>query len=161
MTAAAAGERLSDADGVLRRALSTNPDLVVRDQVTGSRRLSSAAFKPDPSDNGVSVYSTAALEADGLDRRLICFDGAHVLAEASVRQIHGLRLTEGQLDEAQRETIRLDVRSDPFPDGKDDDSPAHEVAHALVVGWVGLSKNQRRDFQKQLTNVFVLESEAG
>jgi hypothetical protein len=122
---------------VLRRLSDSGPSMIAMDLLTGKRRPTSGAFKPD--SDGVSVYREIKLRADGL--------GAIDLIKEPQNVVVGLAVGEV------RSFAQLGVRDDPWPvDIAEPDHPRNG-AHALIVGWQGLSNNQRRGRQKALANL--------
>lgn len=111
--------------------------MIAVDTLTGQRRPSSGAFKPDL--DGVSVYRESKLRSAGL----VVSD----LVTAPQNVVVGLPV--GEI----RSVTPLGTRDDEI------DPPQHprDRAHALIVGWRGLSKSQRRERQGALARLPSLE----
>jgi hypothetical protein len=124
---------IPDDETLLRRLSDAGPNMVAVDPLTGVRRPSSGAFKPDPD---VSVYRTSVLASHGLD------------AQALVKAPHNLVVSIEVSDV--RRHAGLGVRADPWPQDIEDPRHLRNAAHALIIGWSGLSKNQRRERQRAL-----------
>jgi hypothetical protein len=129
------GEPLDGSDVVIRRLSHQGPSMIATDRITGARRPSSGAFKPD--EDGVSVYSQAAMT----DRNLTVHDlrtgDANVFVALAVSAI--------------RDVTDLDVVGAPWPSYAD--SHRRNAAHALIVGWGSLTKKQRKERQDQLVQM--------
>lgn len=124
-------------DETIYRWLSRQANFVVRDSETKELRVSSGAFAPD--SDGLSVYRHELLKRDGHTP----ITGL-VLAEENV--IISLNLGEVR-------SLKLGLIDDPNPPGvRDPDHPRHR-AHALVIGWRGISKKERMRRQKELTKL--------
>ena len=123
-----------DQEELLRRLASDEQAFVVRDTVTGERRPSSGAFKPDA--DGVSVYQSTLLAGAGLSP-------ADVLT-------HPANLVVGFLA-ADARAIGLGVRPDRWP--PEDHGHPRGVAHALLIGFETLGKNERLRRQRQLATL--------
>lgn len=128
---------ISDDDSVLRRLSDSGPSMLRIDVATGERRPTSGAFKPD--QDGVSVYRESLLTA----RNLTSAD----LVRSPLNLVIGLDI--GDI----RSTARLGVRDDPWPADIDDPQHPRNAAHALIVGWSGLTKSQRRERQRALATL--------
>ncbi len=124
-------------DAVLRRLSDGGPSMVTIDAVTGVRRPSSGAFKPD--EDGVSVFRTSRLADQNLNASAVV-TGPHALV---------VQLSIGEI----RSVAQLGVRDDPWPEDVEDPDHPRYAAHALIVGWSGLSKNQRRARQQALATL--------
>ncbi len=111
--------------------------MIAVDIKTQERRPTSGAFKPD--SDGVSVYRKSKLEAAGLTAAHLVRVPQNVVVSLSVGEI--------------RIRAALGIRDDAWP--ADTDVPTHprNGAHALIVGWQGLSKSQRRERQQALTRL--------
>jgi hypothetical protein len=123
-----------DDDELLRRLAADDQAFVVRDLVSGTRRPTSGAFKPDA--DGVSVYQSTLLADAGLSARDV--------------MVHESNLVVGFLT-ADVRAIGLGIVPDRWP--PDDQGHARGVAHALLIGLETLSKNERHRRQKQLATV--------
>lgn len=138
---------VGDAEIIYRRLFDASEAFVAVDQITGERRPSSGAFKPDA--DGVSVYRHDVLARHGLTSR--------DLRHASVNLV--VRLTCSDV-----RSIELDVRSDPWPNDVDDPKHPRNAAHALITGWEGLGTKQRLRRQRALVRLpslaFVSEDPA-
>lgn len=103
------------------------------DAVTGQRRPSSGAFKPDA--DGVSIYRASRLAATGLGVVAVVRDPWNVVVALGVGDVRA---------------VPLGVRDDPWPDDIDEPEHPRNAAHALITGWQGLGKNERRRRQRAL-----------
>lgn len=130
--------QVPDDDAVYRRLSDSSPAMVYVDPLTGERRPTTGAFLAKRDEDGVSVYREQLLVAAGL--------GPADVVTAS----HNLVVSVGVADV--RSVTPLDVRDDPWPGDVPDPTHARNAAHALVVGWTGLSKSQRRERQLALVN---------
>lgn len=92
----------------------------------------SAAFKPDPADNGVSVYRHAELESLGRSAEDVANAGRTRAVVATVLDSH---------------VTDLDLRVLPDPMGE---PQSIGPAHALISGWEGLSSKESRRRQRAL-----------
>jgi hypothetical protein len=110
--------------------------MVAFDQVTGRRRPSSGAFQPD--DDGISVYRDAILRSNGLSPDDIRKFPWNLVVGVGVADLR---------------TIALDVRDDPWPTDIDEPDHPRNAAHALIVGFTGLSRNERRKRQQALVQL--------
>jgi len=104
------------------------------DSLSGERRPTSGAFQPD--SDGVSVYRMSILRASGLTATDLVNDRQNLVV--------GLPLGEV------RSIAGLGVVDDPWPTDAYEPSHPRNAAHALIVGWQGLSKNERRRRQRAL-----------
>jgi hypothetical protein len=117
---------IPDDDSVFRRLSDATRAMVSIDALTGERRPTSGAFKPDPD---VSVYRESVLERARLGPRDLVRNASNVVVSVSVGDVRAI--------------VPLDIRDDPWPrDIADPDHPRN-VAHALIVGWEGLGKGDR------------------
>ena len=133
-------ESVPDAETVYRRLSDDSPDMVVVDAVSGDRRPSSGAFKPD--EDGVSVYRKSLLE----DRQLTPAD----LAPRPGNLVVSINVGEVR-------SLSLDVEDDPWPQGIPEHDHPRNAAHALIVGWDGLSTSARKQRQRALSSLPSLE----
>ncbi len=124
-------------DSVLRRLSDSGPSMLTFDLATGERRPSSGAFKPD--DDGVSVYRESKLSERSL--------GPGDLVRSPHNLVIGLGIGEV------RAVATLGVRDDPWPSDIDDPQHPRNAAHALIVGWSGLTRSQRRERQRSLVTL--------
>jgi hypothetical protein len=126
---------IPDEDSVLRRLSDSGPNMVVVDQLTGARRPSSGAFKPDV--DGVSVYRRSRLVAKRLTEADLVRAPQNLVVELGIGEIRCL--------------ARLDVKDDPWPaDTLVEPRHPRQAAHALIVGWDGLSRGEKRARQQTL-----------
>lgn len=136
------GVPIGDEEFVYRRLPTKNPNWVYTDPITGERRPTSGAFMPD--SDGVSVYQEQVLVSHGLT-------AAHVV-KAPENLIVSLGVADIRSVVTKRE-VALDVEADAWPFGESAEAPRRDVAHALIIGWTGLSNSQRRASQLGLANV--------
>jgi hypothetical protein len=127
---------VGDAEIIYRRLFDASEAFVAIDQITGERRPSSGAFKPD--SDGVSVYRQDVLARYGLTT----WD----LRQATVNLIVSLTCSEVR-------SIDLDVKGDPWPTDVDDPKHPRNAAHALITGWEGLGTKQRLRRQRALVRL--------
>jgi hypothetical protein len=128
---------IPDSESVYRRLSDTGPSMIAVDLATHKRRPTSGAFKPDA--EGVSIYRKSKLDAAALTHTDLVRGPQNVVVSLEVGEI--------------RSVAHLAVRDDPWPADVDDPSHARNSAHALIVGWSGLSKNQRIERQRTLTRL--------
>ncbi len=133
-TPAADDPAIQDDESVLRRLSDASPNMVAVDPLTGTRRPTSGAFKPDPD---VSVYRNSVLESHGIDARALVKAPQNLVVSIEVADV--------------RHHAGLGVRDDAWPQDVDDPHHPRNAAHALIVGWAGLSRSQRRERQRALT----------
>jgi hypothetical protein len=119
------------------RWLSKQAGFVVQDRVTGERRVSSGAFAPD--DDGLSVYRHLLLEREGLTPvEGLARDTGNVIVSLNVGELRSLE---------------LGIHDDLNPPGvRDPEHPRHK-AHALVVGWEGMTRGKRIKRQRELSRL--------
>ena len=134
----ATGERLPEDDAVYRRLSDTGPSMVYIDPVTGEQRPTSGAFKPDA--DGVSVYSRMAMSAVGVEPADLLVRSGNVVVELPVSAV---RDSEPPLDAV----------GDPWPADIPEPDHPRNAAHALVVGFDGLTKGQRKRAQDHLVRI--------
>lgn len=131
---------IPDEEVLYRRLSDDSPNMVTIDKATGLRRPSSGAFKPD--EDGISVFRDSVLRKRELS--------AEVLADRSLGQlIASIRV--GQVRQGD-----MGVRDDPWPPGVPDPSHPKWEAHALIVGFEQLSKNDRIRKQRLLASQATL-----
>lgn len=126
---------IPDNDRLLRRLSDSGPNMVAVDTVTHDRRPTSGAFKPD--EDGVSVYRESVLSTSGL--------GAADVVRAPMNLVVSLEVADA------RAITPLGVRNDPWPSDIPEPDHPRNAAHALIVGWDGLSTGERRRRQQKLT----------
>jgi hypothetical protein len=135
---AAATEPLDDLsiegdDLVFRRLSDGGQSMIAKDTVTGERRPTTGAFKPDP--DGVSVFLRSVLTANDLGPEAVVTRPENLVVS----------LTAGDI-----RSIDIGIRRDPWPgDVPDPDHPRY-VAHALLKGLEALSNNERHRRQGKL-----------
>jgi hypothetical protein len=128
---------IPDEEVLYRRLSDDSPNMVTIDRTTGLGRPSSGAFKPD--DDGVSVFRESVLRRHHLS--------ADVVADRSIGQL----IATIRVGQVRQES--LGVRDDSWPPEVPDPSHPKWEAHALIVGFEGLSKNERIRKQRQLGRV--------
>ena len=111
------------------------------DAITGEKRPSSGAFKPD--EDGVSVY----LESILIDNRLTVSD----IVSRPNNLVVAIEVGDVRL------IPPLGVHRDPWPSNIPDEHHPRNGAHALIVGWSDLSTSSRKDRQRQLAACRSLE----
>lgn len=129
-------EEVEDDEVLLRRLPDGSAAFVAIDQLTGAIRPASGAFKPDA--DGVSVYRERILQEWGLSARDLIRAPLNQLVRMLCLEIRGIGLV---------------VRSDPWPPNSDDPAHHRNAAHALIVGWQGLGKNERLRRQRELARL--------
>lgn len=130
---------IPDEDSVLRRLSDSGPNMVTIDLATGVCRPTSGAFRCKPDEDGVSVYRESVLAAAGLT--------AAALVKAPQNLVLSLGIAEV------RSRAHLGVGNDPWPQDVDEPDHPRNAAHALIVGWTGLTKSQRRERQVALATL--------
>jgi len=115
--------------------------MIAIDALTGLRRPSSGAFKPD--DDGVSVYRESRLIENELTAADVVRAPQNLVVAITVADV--------------RSIPPLGVRDDPWPVDIPDEEHLRNAAHALIVGWNGLTRSERRRHQQQLTECPSLE----
>ncbi|MER6007421.1 hypothetical protein ABT120_53395 [Nonomuraea angiospora] len=130
---------IPDDEVVYRRLKRGDADWIFVDSITGARRPTSGAFLPD--EDGVSVYRFSVLKDNGLSASALIREPDNQIASVEVGDV---RTIEG-----------LDVHDDPWPPGTEHDEPDHlrHAAHALIVGWDGLSRKARYRAQKAIATL--------
>ncbi len=129
---------IADDEILLRRVKRDKPDMFKTDSATGLQRPSSAAFIVH--DDGISVYRNLILNNLGLIPQTILAPTEIVvsLTATHVRECDG-----------------LEVKSDPWPRGIQDDHP-EDAAHALIIGWRDLPRNRQKNHQRHLARSCVV-----
>lgn len=126
-------------DEVLYRRLSReNPDQYAVDRETGERWPTSAAFKPKPQEDGLSVYRHMKLAEAGLDASAVATAPQHIVFGVGVGDVR---------------SIRLGVRNDQWPHGIPDADHPRNGAHALIIGWQGMSRGDIGRRARDLTRL--------
>lgn len=126
-------------DDVLYRRLSReNPDQYAEDKVTGKRWPTSAAFTPKPGEDGLSVFRRMRLEAAGLSASAVATRPEHIVFGMETADIRA---------------IQLGVRDDPWPQGIPDEAHPRNGAHALIVGWEGMTRGQIKRRARELAKL--------
>jgi hypothetical protein len=136
-TAAGGDGTVPDDDAVYRRLSDSGPNMVSIDVGTGLRRPSSGAFKPD--EDGVSVYRDSVLRAAGLSPVDLVRAPQNLVVIVTVSDV--------------RSIPPLDVRDDPWPPSVPDAGHPRNGAHALIVGWDGLSTSERKRRQREIVRL--------
>lgn len=129
--------RIPNDESVYRRLSDGGPSMIAVDLKTQERRPTSGAFKPD--DDGVSVYRKSKLAAAALTAADLVRAAQNVVVSLDVGEIRSL--------------AQLGVHDDAWPGDVDDPEHPRNGAHALIVGWNGLGKNQRIERQRALTRL--------
>jgi hypothetical protein len=129
-------EPISDDDWIYRRLSDNGPTMIAIDALTGRRRPTSGSFKPD--DDGVSVYLESRLNAASL--------GAVDLVKVPQNVVVSLGVVDV------RTVTPLDVHDDPWPQDVVDPRHPRNAAHALIIGWAGLGRSDRRARQRALAD---------
>lgn len=124
---------IPDAETLCRRLANSSPSMIAVDVVTGARRPSTAAFKPD--HDGISVYRLSLLEAAGLGPADVCTRPGHLVVGLSVEDVRRLE---------------LGVRNDPWPTDVEDSTHPRHGAHALITGLERLPTGERKQRQRAL-----------
>lgn len=115
------------------RRVPLDPNLLVHDMV--SQRVlypSSAAFAPDPGEDGLSVYRESLLTECGCD--------AAAVAGAGIKKATVAGVTDVVVN-----STDLHITPDPQPEPAD-----IGPAHALIQGWDGLSRKEARNRARAL-----------
>jgi hypothetical protein len=118
---------------IIYRLLFPNADWISVDKITGERRPSSAAFKPD--EDGVSVYREAILTAERLgpsDLTRTAIDPVVAFTAADVRG------------------VGLDLLADPWPQDVPDPKHRKHAAHALISGLNALGPKPQLAVRRKL-----------
>lgn len=118
-----------------RRISSDSPNLIATDAVTGEKRPSSGSFKPDK--DGLSVYRKTILQESKLELEDITTSTSNIIVSIKVADVRNLP--------------PLGVVNDPCPQGIKDEGHPRNKAHALIVGWQGLTPRERKQRQRELT----------
>jgi hypothetical protein len=121
-----------------RRLSRENPDQYAVDTATGQRWPTSAAFKPKPREDGLSVYRRSKLAEAGLDASAVATAPGHVVFGVSAGDVR---------------SIKLGVRDDPWPGDVPDPGHSRHGAHALVIGWAGLTRGERGRRARELARL--------
>ncbi|MFI6282095.1 hypothetical protein [Streptomyces sp. NPDC050988] len=119
-------QEILDGDLLLRRVNVKQPNMMRRDSDTDEELgPSSAAFKPHK--DGTSVYVRRIL-----DERCVEPAGVSENPHDSIWELEAKTVRDQELE----------VVPDPWPPGVPDSEHARHAAHALIVGWQGLSQKQ-------------------
>ncbi|WP_406353180.1 hypothetical protein [Streptomyces sp. NBC_00658] len=119
-------QEILDGDLLLRRVNVKLPNMMRRDSLTHEELgPSSAAFKPH--DNGTSVYVRSILD----DHR-VELTGVSENPHDSIWELEAKSVRDQELE----------VIPDPWPSDVPEPEHPRNAAHALIVGWRGLSQNQ-------------------
>jgi hypothetical protein len=110
--------------------------MVAIDQVTGVRRPSSGAFKPD--SDGVSVYRRSLLDRDGLGPEDVMTSPRNIVVGLEVGDVR---------------SIGLGTWNDPWPTDIPDPDHPRNAAHALITGLEHLGRKARLRRQQALVAV--------
>lgn len=129
---------ISDSEILYRRLSRENPDQYALDAETGERWPTSAAFKPKPDEDGLSVYRHVKLAEAGLAASDVATAPEHVVFGVNVEDVR---------------SIKLGVRDDAWPSGITDPEHARNGAHALVIGWEGMSRGEKSRRARELTRL--------
>lgn len=129
---------IPNSEVLYRRLSRENPYQYTIDEKTGERRITSAAFKPKPDEDGLSVYRHSRLAKVGLDASAVATAPEHIVFGVSVGDIR---------------SIKLGVRDDAWPQGVPEPGHPRNGAHALVVGWHGLTRGERARRARELTKL--------
>lgn len=133
---------IPDDEIVYRRLSYSGGAWIQRDSDGKLLRPVSGGFQPD--DDGLSVFRRSILQAQHPPL------GPDVVALRSGDIVVGFTAGDAR-------TLHLGVKDDAWPqDVTDPDHPRY-VAHALIVGWHGLSKKKRIAMQKQLCVVASMD----
>jgi len=125
-------------EALYRRLSRENPDQYAVDQETGKRWPTSAAFMPKPQEDGLSVYRRMKLEAAGL--------GASAVATRPEHIVFGMETGDVR-------AIKLGVRDDAWPPGIPDEEHPRNGAHALIVGWGGMTRGEIKRRARELAKL--------
>lgn len=124
---------------VLYRRLSReNPHQYAFDEETGERWPTSAAFKPKPDEDGLSVYRQSKLAEVALDASAVATAPEHVVFGVNAGDVR---------------SIKLGVRDDAWPSDVLDPEHPRNGAHALVIGWNDLTRGERGRRARELTKL--------
>ena len=127
---------VSDDEVVLRRLSDDSPNMVYTDPLTNEKRPSSSSFAVKKDEDGLSVYRQAVLTRSGLSPADILAASSNLVVALDVADIRAIP--------------PLDAREDSWPTDIPDPDHPRNAAHALIVGWDGLSKSQRKERQNSL-----------
>lgn len=126
-------------DEVLYRRLSReNPDQYAVDRETGKRWPTSAAFMPKPQEDGLSVYRRTRLAAADLDASAVATRPEHI--------VFGMEAGDVRV-------IKLGIRDDAWPRGIPDADHPRNAAHALIVGWEGMTRGEIKRRARELAKL--------
>ena len=128
---------IDDGETALRRLSDSGPSMIAIDIVTGERRPSTGAFRPD--EDGVSVYRESVLQTNNLTAADLVRTPQNLVVGVAVGEI--------------RSIASLGIRDDPWPSDFGEPDHPRNVAHALIVGWRGLTKNERKRRQLLLVTL--------
>lgn len=112
--------------------------MVYVDPITGQQRPTSGAFKPD--DDGISVYSRDAMRMSKVEPTDLLVRPGSLLVSLGVAHIR-------EVDSS------IDVVADPWPDGIPEPDHPRNASHALITGFKGLTKSQRKRVQDRLVRL--------
>ncbi len=129
---------IPDDDRVLRRLSDDRPSMVYVDPLTNQRRPSSGSFAVKKDEDGLSVYREQVLSQNGLTAAAVVTSPTNLVVALEVHDIRSIR--------------PLNVRDDPWPTDIPDTTHPRNAAHALITGWQGLSRSERKERQNALVN---------
>lgn len=127
-------------ESVYRRVPRVDSNFMIIDQVTHEIvGPTTAAFQVDPKDNGISVYRRSILLDHNLSAEDLIKDPLNLVVGVTVDDLRSCRhiLADGRV-------VRLGLRNDPWPEDVPDPKHPRNAAHALIVGFDGLSKGDQR-----------------
>lgn len=129
---------IPDSETLYRRLSRENPNMYAVDEETGERRPTSAAFKPRPNEDGLSVYRDSKLAEVGLDASAVATAPEHIVFGVSTGEVR---------------SIKLGVRDDAWPSGVPEPDHPRNGAHALIIGWQGLTRGETGRRARDLTRL--------
>lgn len=137
---------IDNQDLLLRRVYDAGATtFVVIDQLSRRRTPTSASFRVQDDEDGLSLYLESVLVAAGLDATAVVSAPMNAVAALPAQAIR---------------SVGLGVVRDPFPDDVPDPAHPRHAAHALAVGWAGGRKARHR-LSQQLARAAKLVVDPG
>lgn len=139
-------QKLDDIRRRIRRLLieeySSSGENSRRGSGHGTAWPTNAAFIPKPQEDGLSVYRRMKLEAAGL--------GASAVATRPEHIVFGMETGDVR-------AVKRGARDDAWPPGIPDEEHQSNGAHALIVGWEGMTRGEIKRRARELAKLPLLK----